>query len=108
MITAEPVRETIKLYQKHGWVLRRINAPSGVINELGEGLEGVLISESDFGCAWFSRPPARGEIAWELRYLGEPPYALVEHIDENSPEFGSQLRAVEGRLREIIAARRTA
>jgi hypothetical protein len=108
MIIADTVIETINVYQRYGWVLRRLQAPGAVIDELDGEILDARTATDEFGCAWFSRPPAGGAIAWELRYLGEPPYALVEHLDEDSPEFESQLGLIEGRLREIILDRRTA
>ena len=105
MITSEAVTATIKLYSSHGWILRSLRVPVDVLEGMGEMQPGVTASPGDFGFAWFSRPPGAGPIAWEIRYLGEPPYALVEHLDESSPDFKVEISAVEDRLRAIIASR---
>jgi hypothetical protein len=66
----------------------------------------VPVHHSDIDAAWFSRPPKQGGVAWELRYLGEPAFALLENIDEADAYFEDSLKAVETRLKDAIAAKR--
>lgn len=101
MLRPDLILEIIATYEKHGWVLRRVLFCDG-------GCEGVDVEtiKSDIDAAWFSRPPKSGPVAWEIRYLGEPPFSLVEHIDESEPDFEAQLKTVESKLKEKIATRR--
>jgi len=109
MIDPDLIDEIIVTYQKHGWVLRRVllSAASGA--KLGDDRDprfgGVAVMDSDVDAAWFSRPPKPGGIAWEIRYLGEPPFALLEIIDESSPDFEDRLQGVETLLRDTMAAK---
>jgi hypothetical protein len=108
MIDSATLRDTIATYAKHGWMLRRVLL-SAAESKAAEGVVGAeLIRESDVPAAWFSRPPADGPVAWEIRYLGGSPYALVEHFDESDADFENGLRAVEERLREAVASRKSA
>lgn len=99
----------IATYEKHGWKLRRVllSEQSGkLMRESVRKLVGdvpILNSVSD--AAWFSRPPSSGAVAWEIRYLGDIPFALLEHVDESKPEFEATLAAVEARLWEVIAGK---
>jgi len=70
-----------------------------------EALGGVSVADAEIDAAWFSRPPTPGGVPWEIRYLGNLPFALVENIDENSPDFEARLRAVERRLTAVITAK---
>jgi hypothetical protein len=112
MIDVGALCELVKTYEKHGWVLRRIllSAASQKIltSESGTSLKGMKVVTSDVDAAWFSRPPQPGDTTWEIRYLGDIPYALLEKLDENDSEFEQQLAAVESRLRDGIAAKRKA
>jgi hypothetical protein len=109
MIDAGSVRDLIETYRKHGWVLRRVlltPASSKVIT--ARIFDGVQIDNSHIDAAWFSRPPTTGLVSWELRYLGDTPYALLQKVDEKSPEFDAILKSVEARFTEAIAAKREA
>ena len=112
MIDADAVRELVETYKKYGWILRRILLTDKLDKSLGSKKEtlfgNVPINISDLDAAWFSRPPKAGPIAWEIRYLGDIPYALLENVDEAGAEFETILQAVEGRLRESITAKRSA
>ncbi len=112
MINIDTISETIATYKKHGWILRRVllsAALSGRIDRSRSTLFGnVEVFDSDIDAAWFSRQPTSGEAAWEIRFLGETPVALVERIDEFDPDFENHLKAVEGRLREMVATRKRA
>jgi len=107
MIDACSIRELLETYEKHGWILRRVLLSAALSKELGNETSGLFvnvpINDSDIDAAWFSRPPNPGGVAWELRYLGDIPYALLERLDENAPEFDEQLAAVESQLRDAVA-----
>jgi len=112
MIDADGVRELIETYKKYGWILRRVLLTDALDKSLGSNKEqlfgDVPVNISDLDAAWFSRPPKSGPIAWEIRYLGDIPYALLENVDEAGAKFETILQAVEGRLRRSIAAKRSA
>jgi len=109
MIDLDSISDTIAIYEKYGWILRRLLFSPEIKVKMGNGqgsrFGDVAVMDSGIDAAWFSRPPQRGGIAWELRYLGDPPFALLENIDEADPEFENLLRSVEARLRESIAAK---
>jgi len=51
---------------------------------------------------WFARPAQGGREAWELRLVGETPYALFELFepDEEEEEREDVRREMEARMRE--------
>lgn len=107
----DTVSEIIKQYTQHGWVLRRLVLTDELRNRLGADFVSHLGVESraaNFDAAWFSRPPTGGAVAWEVRYLGSFPFALLETIDESSADFEGDLKQVEERLVGVIAKKRTA
>jgi hypothetical protein len=112
MIRPAVVRDIIELYTKHGWVLRRVLLSAGsraaVGSEAASLFGDAAVIDSPFDAAWFSRPPADGPIAWEIRNLGDTPYALVEHLDESSPDFENSLAEVGERLVSAVSAKRSA
>lgn len=109
MIDGAACSEIIRTYAKHGWILRRVLLKSDTRISTGEGLVTVFgdieITNSEIDAAWFSRPPAVGEIAWEIRHLSEAPFALLEYLDENADDFEAKLIAVESRLNDVVASR---
>lgn len=109
MIGSTAITEIFSTYKKHGWILRRVLLSPALKTTVAGAtfrmIEGVKIVESDIDAAWFSRPPASGGIAWELRYLGDTAFALLANIDEAHPEFEESLEQIETRLRESIAAK---
>jgi hypothetical protein len=112
MIDASAIAEIIATYQKYGWILRRVLLSPTLVKALGRDKDTLFgaatITDSIIDAAWFSRPPQNGNAAWEIRYLGETPYALLEKADENDPEFENILRGVEERLRDYVAMKQTA
>ena len=112
MIDARGIEEIIGTYRKHGWILRRVLLTSELDQELNKDKNELFgeaeIIDSAIDAAWFSRPPKAGGVAWEIRYFGDIPYALLEQADENSPDFENFLRDMEERLHETIAKKETA
>ena len=110
MIVPAAVSEIFATYKKYGWILRRVLLSATLKKKLGSSLTDlcgdVPATDSDIDAAWFSRPPASGGVAWEIRYLGDPPFALLENLDEDDPDFERTLGEVETRLRGSVAAKR--
>ena len=106
MIDKTAVAEIIATYKKYGWLLRRVLLTDSLRATLGDDIRtlfgGVPVIASDIDAAWFSRPPQAGPTAWEVRHMSPNPYALLEHVDENSTAFEEQLAAVEARLRGAV------
>ena len=107
MISDAQFDELVSTYRRYEWLLRRVvvsphGAPPASLTP------DVEIREGTVDAAWFSREPAEGEIAWEVRYLGPTQYALVEHLDEDAPDFEEKLRETEARLADAVAAKRFA
>ena len=109
MLDAHGIGEVIATYHKYGWILRRILLTKASQKTLDKSkpaiFGGVAIFGSEIDAAWFSRPPQSGTVAWELRYLGDIPYALLEKVDESDPEFENILSGIELRLRETISTK---
>lgn len=112
MIDASACLELIQTYAKHGWTLRRVLLTAELRKLLGktngEIFGDIKTKEANIDAAWFSRPPAKGEVAWEIRHLSETPFALLEYVDESSGDFEDKLRDAESRLTKAVAAKRNA
>jgi hypothetical protein len=110
MIDPDTLDALIGTYEKHGWGLRRVllSKNARLLIKSDRFARDVAVVDSDIDAAWFSRPPRPGGVAWEIRYLGEIQFAIVENIDENSPDFEHHLAAVEKRLTETISSKRNA
>ena len=103
-------QEILAQYRRHGWRLARVLARPESLSELrGAGgadgavtFEGASAAESDVDAMWFTRPSAEGREAWELRLVGDTPYALFELFepDEEEEEREDVRREMEARLRE--------
>src|SRR5687767_9494690 len=102
MIEPSGIDEIIARYEMHGWVLRRVLLTHEVKAVVGERLIGKVpyggVRTSELDAAWFSRPPKPGGVPWEIRYLGDPPFALLEFLDEEAIDFEKALSDVEQRL----------
>ena len=107
MIDRQAFEALVATYEMHGWVLRRVVASKPQSLLTGRDRD-IVVTNGVTDAAWFSRPPQPGSIAWEIRYLGASQYALVEHLDENSPDFEDKLRQTEQRLADAVAAKRGA
>lgn len=100
------------MYKRHGWRLARVLAAPETLAELREAagpggaaaFEGVEAAESEVDAMWFTRPSQGGREAWELRLVGEPPYALFELFepDEEEEDREDVRREMEARLREHV------
>ncbi len=112
MIASDNIREIIATYAKHGWNLRRVLLSARLSEKLGADQERLFgdipVHGSAIDAAWFSRPPKPGGVAWEIRYLGEPAFALLEKADEDDAEFESVLAGVESRLSDALTAKTSA
>jgi hypothetical protein len=112
MTDAAAIREVLATYKKHGWILRRVLLSERTEFDLSGSSAGIFgdvtILSSDIDAAWFSRPPSPGGVAWEIRFWGDPPFALLENIDEQEPDFEDRLRDAETRLAQTIAAKKSA
>ncbi len=105
MIKAQTIAEILSLYQKHGWILRRVLLSDALKKSLDNSLKTLFgeveIFSSELDGAWFSRVSAHGE-AWELRRLSDAPFALIEvfktDIDETERE--TILRATEQKMNQ--------
>lgn len=115
MSQPEKFQEALAMYRKHGWRLARVLARDETLAELrasamvgeAEGVasfEGVAVTESTVDAMWFARPSQGGREAWELRLVGEPPFALFELFepDEEEEDREDVRREMEARMREYV------
>ncbi len=104
MIDAPAIKEILALYKKHGWTLRRVLLSAALQKTLSITLVEIFgdaeITQSPLNAAWFSRSSRPQSETWELRSLGETPFALIAFIDEtlDSREAGEILRNIESRM----------
>jgi hypothetical protein len=111
-------QDALATYRKHGWRFARVLARSETLAELrasgvvveADGVasfEGATVTESTVDAMWFTRPSHEGREAWELRLVGEPPYALFELFepDEEEEDREDVRREMEARLREYAEPR---
>jgi len=108
MVNLATLHELLETYRKYGWALRRVLLSPESYSAFADDpiFDDVLVTKARVDAVWFSRPPKTGTaVAWELRYLGEPPFALVESLDESVAEFEESLGAAENRLTDSIAAK---
>jgi len=106
-------QEILAQYQRHGWRLARVLARPESLAELRGGteadaalvFEGAPADESDVDAIWFTRPSAEGREAWELRLVGDTPYALFELFepDEAEEDRADVRREMEARLRDYAS-----
>ncbi|MET0625218.1 MAG: hypothetical protein ABW250_19935 [Pyrinomonadaceae bacterium] len=103
--------EILAQYRRHGWRLARVLARPGTFAapdaEAGASYEGAPVVESEADAMWFTRPSAEGREAWELRLVGDTPYALFELFepDEEEEDREDVRREMEARLREYAGGR---
>jgi hypothetical protein len=105
----ERIREIIAAYRRHEWRLARVLLRPETRAELaeaeGELFEGVDLREAPSDALWFARPSNAGREAWELRLVGETPYALFEtfEADEAEEDREEVRREMEARLTDYAA-----
>lgn len=104
-MSSETIAEIFATYRKYGWIPRRLILTADSKNKVANPEADVPVYDGDIDAAWFSRPPAKGEIAWEVRYLGNTPYALLEDVDELSSDFEERLKQVQARLKDAVTAK---
>lgn len=103
-------QEILAQYRRHGWRLARVLArPESLAEMSGAGAEGAAVifegapaDESDVDAMWFTRAAAEGREAWELRLVGDTPYALFDLFepDEEEEDRADVRREMEARLRD--------
>ncbi len=89
MISLTQIQDILSLYQKHGWVLRRVLLSPNLKKNLADSTEifaDAKIVEAEIDAAWFSRASGKDREAWELRRLSETPYALFEVFETDDEE----------------------
>lgn len=102
---ARNAREVLRLYEKHGWTLRRVLLCDATRETLPASLEdlfgGAPILSFETDALWFSRRANNGGEAWELRRLSGSPFALVELFaqSDDEPAREEARRAAENRLK---------
>ena len=100
--------ELVATYRKHGWELRTALLRPATLAVLGrEGanlLDKLPVTEAGFDALWFSRPSHNNREAWELRLLGQTPYALFEtfEVDETEEERNDVKLEMEARMRDYV------
>lgn len=108
----ERFNETLALYRKHDWQLRRVLLRPESRAELTAAttaaatlFDDATLHESTLDALWFSRASHAGREAWELRLVAETPYALSEtfEADEAEDEREEVRLEMEARLREYAA-----
>lgn len=123
-------RDALALYRRHGWTLARVLMTPATLAELTRAnattdakaadanaadsaappaFEGVAARESDVDALWLRRPSAGGREAWELRLVGDPPYALFELFEPDEAEEDREdvRREMEARLGEYAGGGKT-
>jgi hypothetical protein len=111
MIDVNTVTETLKLYSKHGWTLRRVLLTDTLRKSVGGASESLFgraaVFSSELDAAWFTRAARDGRETWELRYFGETPFALIEVIAADTPadERDEILGKTEAKMLETIGRR---
>src|ERR1051325_9526588 len=99
-------KEIINAYSKHGWQLKRAllrrETRAAISESQSEILELAPVEESVVDALWFARPSHAGREAWELRLVGETPYALFEtfEADEAEEDREEVRREMQARLTE--------
>ncbi|HZG53237.1 MAG TPA: hypothetical protein VEZ40_13990 [Pyrinomonadaceae bacterium] len=102
-------RETLATYRKYGWQLARVMMRPDALAELraatgGENFESLTPREFPVDALWFVRPAGGGREAWELRLVGETPYALFELFepDEEEEDREDVRREMEAKMKERL------
>ena len=87
MIGEQQIREILAQYKKHGWNLRRVLLSAPIEENAARTLFGQTeIVPSKLNALWFSRASFAEREAWELRWLSDAPFALVEVFEADDEE----------------------
>ena len=109
MIDDLTVRGLIAQYERFEWRLHHVlltpETQSALYASFKELFGNVEVIESDINAIWFSRPAQNGRLAFELRALGNTPFALVDSSEPDANEIDLQtlFRRVEGKMRERLS-----
>ena len=102
--------ELVTTYRKHGWELRSALLQPATRAELDAAeetqvLKDIGVREATIDALWFSRPSHNQREAWELRLLGQTPYALFEtfEVDETEEDRNEVKLEMEARMREYAS-----
>jgi hypothetical protein len=107
----EQFSEILANYRRHGWQLRRVLLCPETSAQLSpvpaSVFENAPVHESTCDAIWFSRASHMGREAWELRLVGETPYALFEtfEADEAEEDREEVRQEMEARLRDYAGGR---
>jgi len=106
-------REILAQYVRHGWRPARALVSAETRAEMRAAdappeFETAAVHESQFDAIWFTRPAQGGREAWELRLVGETPYALFELFepDEEEEDREDVRREMEARLADYAGGRK--
>ena len=107
MNQSELIREIVDTYQKYGWQLRRVLLRPDTRAQFEKetvSLGAAEVEETSVDALWFSRASHNQREAWELRLLGESPFALLETFehDETEEQREEMRREMEARLRAHV------
>lgn len=111
MKLSERFSETLSIYRRHGWQLRRVllrpESQAELSSEAAKLFENAPVGESTCDALWFARASNAGREAWELRLVAETPYALFEtfEADEAEEDREEVRQEMEARLRDYAARR---
>ena len=110
MNAAELFDNVVETYEKFGWVLRRASLTQPTRAALATKVDrnGLTVTDSETDGLWFSRPSDGEQTAWELRYLGEMPFSLLEHLNEKDDDFEVRLAETETKLGAAVRRKETA
>lgn len=100
-------QETLATYRKYGWRLARVMMRAETLAELraanGDAqFETIAPREFPVDAMWFVRPSEGGREAWELRLVGDTPYALFELFEPDEAEEDREdvRREMEAKMKE--------
>jgi hypothetical protein len=99
------VENILATYERHQWRPRTILlSPESAADLNVSEFHGAQVREAEVDAIWFSRPSSEGREAWELRWIGEPAFALFETFesDEAEEEREDVRREMEARLRDRL------
>jgi hypothetical protein len=108
MVDEASVSSIISQYERFGWQLHHVllspEVKASIETSISSLFNGKEVRLSDLNAIWFSRPAPNGRVAWELRAIGDFPFALVDSAEPNDP--ASELEAVfvrtEMKMRERL------